>query len=290
MSLFSILIPTYNRKEKLKVVLEALAKQKRIAEGEVIVGVDGSTDGTMEFLEGLAQSGRELQNLSFFRIENSGRSVIRNRLLDRAQGDIVIYIQDDIVVSDDWLDAHLDAQQQQQGAQVGYVTWYEQEKVSDYMKWLENGGHMLDFANLKAGQPLDYWHFYMGNISFPRDLVADIRFDEELTTYGWEDIVYGYQFISKGYKVYYNPQAKAYHWDEYLEEDLKEYMQKLAISAVQVAKKYPDIAVVPPVWKKVIFKIMILFGALFRSVLPQHWRWYLDMKKWFLDECSKQSA
>src|SRR5690606_14330051 len=199
MAAFSILIPTYNRKEKLQVVLDHVRTQPGIEQGEVIVGVDGSSDGTMELLTGLSAS--YPCPLSFFQIPNSGRAVIRNRLLDRASGEILIFIQDDIVVSEKWLESHLQFHRQKQGALVGLVTWYPEATISPYMKWLENGGHLLDFSTVRNGQEWDFWHFYMGNISFPRSFVASLRFEEGIPSYGWEDILYGYEFVSRGGKV-----------------------------------------------------------------------------------------
>lgn len=270
-------------------VLEHLARQPGVEKGEIIVGIDGSTDGTEEWLgkEYKERNDRKdrkdgMQNLSWFRIENSGRAVIRNRLLEKAKGEIVLFIQDDIIVTDGWLQAHLDFHQKKSGALVGHMTWYPETPVSPYMKWLENGGHMLDFSGFQEGDEMDFWHFYMGNISIPRKLVNPIRFQESVPSYGWEDILFGYEFVSQGNQVYYSSSALAYHWDEYREQDLKEYMQKVGRSAVWAENKYPGIGIIPPLWKKMIFRSMILGGAVFRPFLSQEARWYLDMKKWFL--------
>jgi glycosyltransferase involved in cell wall biosynthesis len=286
---FSILIPTYNRKSKLQIVLEALAKQKGIRDGEVIVGIDGSTDGTEEFLEkdyndrnDRKDRNDEFLNLTWFRIENSGRAVIRNRLMERAKGEIVIFIQDDIVVTEGWLEAHLDFHRKKRGALVGHMTWYPDMPISPYMKWLEDGGHMLDFSKFRDGDEMDFWHFYMGNISLPGDLLGDLRFDEAVPGYGWEDILFGYEFLSKGNKVYYSSSALAYHWDEYREEDLQQYMTKVGKSAVWAEQKFPGLGIVPPLWKKMVFKSLILSGSLFWPFLSPERRWYLEMKRNFL--------
>lgn len=294
--LFSILIPTFNRREKLQVVLEALQKQPRISEGEVIVGIDGSTDGTEEGIKKMIESLGKMK-LSFFSIENSGRAVIRNRLIEKAQGEILIFIQDDIVVSEGWLEGHLknhksdantrihanDANENcRASAVVGHITWYPQAPITPYMRWLEHGGHLLNFSGLRDGDETDFWHFYMGNISIPRDLVRDLHFDESLKSYGWEDIVFGYEFTKRGHKIVYSKKALAWHWDEYREEDLPEYMKKLAVSAKVVEARYPGIGVVPPWWKRAILRVMIVIGTISCPLLPQSWKWYVTMKREFL--------
>lgn len=286
MAAFSILIPTYNRCEKLRVVLDALVRQERFDNGEVIVGIDGSTDGTEALLQEI-KVGFPVP-LSFFRIENSGRSVIRNQLLDRAKGDIILFIQDDIVVRDGWLKAHLEAHEQRRGAIVGHVTWYPGVEVTPYMHWLERGGHLLDFSSLRDGQKLDFWHFYMGNISFPKTLMGSLRFDESFRSYGWEDIVLGYEFIASGHRVFYCAGASAYHWDEYLEKDLQEYMDRVGASAVWAERKYPGVGFVPGFFKRSIFSLLITLGSVFWPVLPQRLKWYLQMKRWFLEACQRE--
>jgi len=286
---FSILIPTYNRLQKLQSVLHALSMQEGVGEGEVIVGVDGSEDGTEEWLGGEGWKGskgnkgnNEIRNLSWFRIENSGRAVIRNRLLERAKGEIVIFIQDDIVVTEGWLQAHLAAHELFTGAVIGHVTWYPQMEVTPYMRWLEQGGHLLDFGSLRDGQETDFWHFYMGNISIDRGLLEGLRFDETSPTYGWEDIVFGYEFVRRGGRVSYCEAALAYHWDDYREEDLETYMMKVAESAVWAEERYPGLGFVPSLWKKAVFRTIILSSRPVWRWLPQELRWYVSMKKYFL--------
>ena len=277
---FSILIPTYNRKEKLNKVLEALSDQEGIDRGEIIVGVDGSEDGTEEWLD--SHSSVFNFQLSIFSIKNSGRAVIRNKLLDRAKGEIIIFIQDDIIVDTGWLKAHLESHKKAEGAVLGFMTWYPQMELTPYMKWLENGGHMLDYAGLKDGQETDFWHFYMGNMSIPNKLIGSARFYENLKIYGWEDIIFGYQFVSKGNKVYYRNSARAYHWHEYRADNLGEYMKKIGESAAVAESLYPGLGFVPDCRKKLVFYFLIYMGKLFRSLIPQNWKWYLDMKEGFL--------
>ncbi len=282
---FSILIPTYKRKDQLQVALEWLAKQPGLDQGEVVVGIDGSTDGTQEFLEGLKSS--YPAPLTWFWQENQGRAVIRNRLIEAAEGEILIFIQDDILVKEGWLKAHLNMHEKREGAVVGHITWYPERGVSPYMKWLESGGHMLDFRSLKDGEPTDYWHFYMGNLSIPRQLLGDLRFDESLKLYGWEDIVLGYQVVSGGKKLYYCSSAAVYHDDEYREEDFQKYMEQVGESAVTAQSLVPDAGIVPAGWKRGIFWLLITLGKVFWFVLPQHARWYLQMKTWFLQAVSR---
>jgi|CXWL01.1.fsa_nt_gi glycosyltransferase involved in cell wall biosynthesis len=288
---FSILIPTYNRRHKLPVVLEALSRQPDITQGEIIIGIDGSTDGTEEWLANeYSNDLNRCPNLSWFRIENSGRSVIRNRLLDRARGEIIIFTQDDIISTPGWLDSHLQAHHHRQGAVVGHVTWFPEMEITPYMTWLEHGGHLFDFDGYRDGDELDFWHFYTNNLSFPRSFLDSLRFDESLPTYGWEDILLGYELVKQGKKVFFSRTASAYHWDEYREEDFSVYIQKIARSAIVAEERYPGIGIVPPPWKRTLFRSMILMGRPLWPWLPQEWRWYLQMKEVFLENITSDRS
>ncbi len=149
---------------------------------------------------------------------------------------------------------------------------------------------MLNFQGMKDGERTDFWHFYMGNLSVPRDLIGEQRFDEDFKGYGWEDIVFGYAFLSRGYHVFYSAKAKAYHWDEYREENLNKYMGAVGKSAVLAEQKHPGVGFVPPAWKRMIFHFFIFCGTLVDRWLPQSMRWYLQMKQSFLGAVSHSSS
>ena len=72
----SIIIPTYNRAEKLRRCLEALSVQTQPApDFEVVVVVDGSSDGTLEMLASFETS----FELRVIQQPNAGQSVALNR-------------------------------------------------------------------------------------------------------------------------------------------------------------------------------------------------------------------
>src|SRR5579871_1681892 len=90
----SVIIPTYNRREILGQTLQALGKQNyRSDRFEVLVTVDGSTDGTNLTLESL--------HLPFlvrtFYQTNRGPASARNVGIRNAKGDLVIFLDDDTV-------------------------------------------------------------------------------------------------------------------------------------------------------------------------------------------------
>jgi glycosyltransferase involved in cell wall biosynthesis len=98
--LFSVVIPTHNRREMLARCLASLERQRGQAPPfEVIVVDDGSSDGTAEFLN-LEQYGFPLK---YLRIEHGGPSCARNLGAASAAGNYLALTEDDVVVGEEWL-------------------------------------------------------------------------------------------------------------------------------------------------------------------------------------------
>ncbi len=99
---FSVIIPTYNRRQTLLRTLRALAAQTLpAAEFEVIVSIDGSTDGTQDALstERFPFSFRELTQ------PNGGASKARNAGIAAAKGEFIAFTEDDVVPEPNWLES-----------------------------------------------------------------------------------------------------------------------------------------------------------------------------------------
>ena len=104
MSHLSIIVPTYNRLERLKRVLAGLESQSYDpASFQVIVVSDGSTDGTAEFLSTASYS-FDLQPVLQ---ENQGVAVARNNGIAAADGDLLLFIDDDVVPKPELVAEHL---------------------------------------------------------------------------------------------------------------------------------------------------------------------------------------
>ncbi|MBI5300719.1 MAG: glycosyltransferase family 2 protein [Chloroflexi bacterium] len=92
---FSVVIPTFNRKDVLRQCLKSLQAQDH-PDFEVLV-VDGGNDGTDELLA------REFPDFRYLRETRSGPSVARNLGIQHATGDIIAFTDDDNVAPPDWL-------------------------------------------------------------------------------------------------------------------------------------------------------------------------------------------
>ncbi|MCG9970424.1 glycosyltransferase family 2 protein [Christiangramia crocea] len=96
---FSIIIPTYNHGDKISRAVNSLLKQS-FENWELIIVDDGSTDHTSEVVT-------EFQNdprIRYVYQKNSGVSMARNRGIDCAQGEYVLFLDSDDEVTSRWLE------------------------------------------------------------------------------------------------------------------------------------------------------------------------------------------
>jgi glycosyltransferase involved in cell wall biosynthesis len=96
---FSVIIPTFNRLEPLRVAVASVLNQTRPAD-EVIVVDDGSTDGTAEDI------GSRFPDIHLIVQENRGVSAARNAGIRAAKGDWIALLDSD----DAWLPKKLERQ------------------------------------------------------------------------------------------------------------------------------------------------------------------------------------
>lgn len=85
---FSVIIPTYNRAAYLPQTLDSAWRQS-FTDFEVVVVDDGSTDGTLEYLESLGN------RLRFLRQANKGPGAARNLGAAQAQGTYLAFLDSD---------------------------------------------------------------------------------------------------------------------------------------------------------------------------------------------------
>ena len=91
MPLVSILVPVYNVERYLSRCLDSLVAQT-YKDIEIIIINDGSTDNSRDIA--LLYSKR-FNNIYVYDYENAGISTTRNRALDKAHGDYVMFVDSD---------------------------------------------------------------------------------------------------------------------------------------------------------------------------------------------------
>src|ERR1017187_5287753 len=100
----SIILPTFNRRELvLRTLLTLFAQTYPLDRFEIIVVVDGVSDGTAEALEGL----KPRRCLRVIEQQNRGPAGARNSGYRAAKSELVLFLDDDMLCDPGLISAHL---------------------------------------------------------------------------------------------------------------------------------------------------------------------------------------
>ena len=199
----SIVIPTYNRQPILAKCLQALEQQHfdantAIAGYEIVVVDDGSTDGTLDWLRAAAAA---LPHVVTYVQEHGGPAGARNLGVERAQGDTIIFIDSDLVVTPCFLQAHATALRQ--GAQdLGSDRLFTYGAVINTCNFEEPTSEPYKLTDFSAA------YFATGNVAIARRWLLEAGlFDTQFQLYGWEDLELGVRLKKLGLKLIKCPEA-----------------------------------------------------------------------------------
>lgn len=200
-NMWSIVIPTYNRLPILQKCLQAMEVQNFTTPYEIVVVDDGSTDGTVEFLQSHPQ---QFPHVRLILQNHEGAAIARNTGIDVALGEVIVFIDSDLVVTPIFLSAHAKALE----------------------KSLANGdraftyGQVINTANFDdpTSEPVkitDISHafFATGNVAIAKHWLLEAgKFDTGFRQYGWEDLELGVRLKNLGLRLIKCPEAVGYHW------------------------------------------------------------------------------
>jgi len=214
----SVVVPTHNRKDKLLACLDALGRQSVLPqEYEVIVVDDGSVDGTGEAI----RSRTFPFTFRYLRQEQSGPAAARNLGVQTAEGELVLFIGDDIVADETLIEEHLIAHAEESReaglAILGHIDWPPWMSPNALMQYV-CGESTLQFAFPLISQlrSLDHRFFYTSNISLRRTFLVDaaaagIVFDRAFRHAAFEDSEFALRLTPRGLRIRYAPRARVWH-------------------------------------------------------------------------------
>jgi glycosyltransferase involved in cell wall biosynthesis len=187
----SVVIPTYNRPERARRLLLALADQTLVPERFEVIAVDNySADNTSEVLASLVdQLPYTLRPLRMS--YNRGPAPARNLGWQSASAPIIAFTDDDCVPKPEWLAAGLAAMQAdpELGVLQGKTTEPEDLDADTLPRW----NHRQNILGPSA-------HFEACNIFYRRSALAQSGgYDEEIGWWG-EDAAAGWKVVEAGWK------------------------------------------------------------------------------------------
>ncbi len=234
-----VIIPTYNRKESLLRILDSLSRQTYPVERfEVIVVDDGGSDGT----EAVAQNAFPFP-LRYVRQENQGDAVARNRGAQEAQGEILQFLDDDIVTAPDFISAIvLEHSLSDTLVVIGNLltmpssspTVFEQVTTATQRERNHVSGE-IDFTELLSGV-----------LSLRRKYYLSLGMMQPVVQSGssvWCDVEFAYRARVQGFAFRRCGDAIAYH-DDYALRDLRiscQRAKRAASTGIDLFQRHPEL-------------------------------------------------
>jgi len=207
----SVVIPTRNRAGHLSRPLQALARQSFPRERfEVLVVDNASTDNTQEVAAEFEKTFLHFKLLSETQL---GPARARNCGIRESVGELVLFLDDDVIPAPRLLEEHwLAHQRHPESAILGRVT-FPWEGTESPFRWvvIHRPEYLQSFRFDDPGN-VPFNHFYSCNVSLPRSAFACVGlFDEGFRSYGFEDTEFGYRLVRSEVRIVFNPQAEGLH-------------------------------------------------------------------------------
>lgn len=220
--LASVIVPTYNRSEKIVLVLEALNKQSLpLDKYEVLVVDNNSQDNTKATIQRCIQRYPGL-NIRYLFEKKQGLNFARNLGVQQAQADVLVFLDDDAIPETDWLQALLITYGDPRIGCVGGKITPDFPKNTRLPRWLSPifKGYFSGFdPGVNRNKELtenDYFP-YGANISFKKEAIISAGFfNPKLDRCGGNLIAGGetemcLKIHRMGWKIFYNPHAAVHH-------------------------------------------------------------------------------
>jgi glycosyltransferase involved in cell wall biosynthesis len=215
----SVVICTYNRAESLTTTLQSifLVEIPLNWEYEVLLVDNNSTDSTKEVVSSFIEKG--CSSLRYLHEHQQGLSYARNSGMREANGEIVVFTDDDVIVEGDWLvelvKAFVDCDADCVGGKIKPV-WPGKKPL-----WLSNRNEnilaVLDYGDDLKEMGVGDEPLFGANFAFSKRILDKVGyFNTSLgrmgnKLYGSEDTEMFSRIFKMGGRVIYQPRAVVHH-------------------------------------------------------------------------------
>lgn len=216
----SIVIPVHGRPERLEECLRTLAQCPYDEPAELIVVKDGGTEDFAPLLDAWRGPGEAV----YVEQENAGPARARNNAMKRCRGEIVLFLNDDILLEPGVLEAHDAAHRRQPGhAVMGNTRWAPEVVDSEFMHWVAHHDHIHYEIRDRSDIGWTKWHTLNASIDRRWFAEEDEWFSEAFPYPAMEDTEYSYRLQKKGLKVALAPDSIVWHHHRF---ELRDYVFK----------------------------------------------------------------
>lgn len=207
----SVVLPTYNRRARLARVLGGLDRQAvDPSTFEVVIIDDGSTDDTRSWL---AQHRERAYAVNAVHQENGGPARARNRGVEAARGELILFLDDDVEPMPELVAEHLKSHDAERDVVVMGPLASLDHYAQPWVAWEQAKVEAQYAAMLRGDWEPTFRQFWTGNASLEKaHILAAGGFDP--TFLRAEDVELGRRLHERGLKFRFNPAARGLHHAE----------------------------------------------------------------------------
>jgi GT2 family glycosyltransferase len=237
----SVLIPTYQRPEAINRCLRELAIQQTDAQFEIIIGLDGDASSTPD-----PEVPQELASCT--RVSRYGRVGLlrlRQEMLAAASGQLVLWLNDDVIAHQHLLQSHVAAHLGRSDTVIvaGKADWKPIAQPNLFDQLVQESD-LVFFAQPNHSAETDFRNCYGLNLSFPREFAIDVGGVASVEEhYGYEDIELAWRLVRAGASCVYEPAARVMHDHRYTPRDVHRREYLLGRAAFAFGQTNPSFAI-----------------------------------------------
>jgi glycosyltransferase involved in cell wall biosynthesis len=269
--MISVVVATFKQPATLRWILESLARQESCGDFEVLVCDDGSEPDTLSMLK--ATSRRLDLDVRYIWQPDCGYRLgrSRNNGIRCAKGDVIIFIDGDIIVTPTFISMHEGFHQTNSTALIGGTrSNVEIDLNTSVPRSLEalyemcrSNAHGSDaHVQRRLFQTSLPWTACWGfNYSVRNS--DHVWYDEAIEGWGNEDYdLFCRLYHRHGYRVEFTENIDVYHltsrdgaeWNPWLSNDSRQ-IERYVRSSIALKEKYPDIDVTEALWPLQFFEV-----------------------------------
>jgi glycosyltransferase involved in cell wall biosynthesis/peptidoglycan/xylan/chitin deacetylase (PgdA/CDA1 family) len=231
----SVLVPSHDRRALLERCIESLCAQTLDPGAfELVVALDGSTDGSAEAVE-RRETPFERRILS---LEKGGKSLALNAAIEAARGSVCVFLDDDVIASPELLAAHLAAHREDERTLGIGALAQQPPRARDWYAHCFAKAWNDHYTRLAEREHPDWSASYGGNLSAPRQALVEVgglAADLDVS----EDTELGFRLERHGCAVRYLPHARAVHDDQKPRERLLIDARRQGSGYIELVRRHP---------------------------------------------------
>lgn len=205
----SIVAPTFRRRQGLPAFVEPLLAEPELH--ELVMAVDGSDDGSVEWLE---QRRAEDGRLVVLDLPNRGAGATRQAGIEAASGEVVLLLDDDVIAAPGLAPGHLAHHANLEPKLVmGYMPniWTGLPPGRRGIAWIYRRAYEMHCARYVEDSRFVLHGFWGGNFSLPRSEFLRVGVEGLDVKRGQDDREFGLRCAKAGIQAVFDPSLRGEH-------------------------------------------------------------------------------